>query len=114
MRISDWSSDVCSSDLSHRFFSTRVGLCRRPEERGARRGDRGDDQARPDRPCLAHLPLGLRLRQFVRGAFHVSSEERRVGKECVCTSRYWWARIYNKKTNTNNIKKQRVQLMIII
>src|SRR3546814_6922490 len=26
MRISDWSSDVCSSDLLFRFFSTFAGL----------------------------------------------------------------------------------------
>src|SRR3546814_20902404 len=29
-----------------------------------------------------------------------SSEERRVGKECVGTFRFWWS-TYNKKTNNN-------------
>src|SRR3546814_2162786 len=28
MRISDWSSDVCSSDLSAPFANQRTGLCR--------------------------------------------------------------------------------------
>src|SRR3546814_7167854 len=30
MRISDWSSDVCSSDLHHRTAPGVRGLCRRP------------------------------------------------------------------------------------
>src|SRR3546814_12239469 len=29
------------------------------------------------------------------------SEERREGKECVSTCRYWWSPQYHKKTSTN-------------
>src|SRR3546814_3335033 len=64
MRISDWSSDVCSSDL------------REDRPRGETGGSR--DSARGQR-----LP-GRRPR-FSR------SEERRVGKECVRTCRSRWS-----------------------
>src|SRR3546814_10441934 len=81
IRISDWSSDVCSSDLDarHGAVSKRlpdgcVGGCRLPAD--------GVALAAPGRPAdaarrLAAMAVGLRLR----------SEERRVGKECVRTCR---------------------------
>src|SRR3546814_2128554 len=45
MRISDWSSDVCSSDLS--LFPTRGGRCRRAV------GERDDEPV----PVERHRPL---------------------------------------------------------
>src|SRR3546814_10586185 len=69
MRISDWSSDVCSSDLD----------CEQ---------DQQDDRDRPDRdPQLPRAPSkpGGRPRRPCR------SEERRVGKECVSTCRSRWS-----------------------
>src|SRR3546814_9177981 len=69
MRISDWSSDVCSSDLLH-----GVGHVQ-PEDFLACREDR----------LLAHAALGLGL------AVQRRSEERRVGKECVSTCRSRWS-----------------------
>src|SRR3546814_3944987 len=62
MRISDWSSDVCSSDLRHR---------------GADRGGAGRALFRPRH----RLPAGAGRRPQAR------SEERRGGKECVSTCR---------------------------
>src|SRR3546814_18707650 len=83
MRISDWSSDVCSSDL--------------PEERPAREGRRFD--RRPgglDRPSRPH-PEPQRPPRGGR------SEERRVGRECVSTCRSRWAQYHSKKKhNTYN------------
>src|SRR3546814_3681127 len=79
MRISDWSSDVCSSDLRpHRRgggCEGAVGLRGRGRHAGpgGRRADRGN--------CPA--PLGAAA---VR-----RSAERRVGKECVCTCSSRWA-----------------------
>src|SRR3546814_2334017 len=72
MRISDWSSDVCSSDLcrcsqDRRPSPPRLALAR-PAKPAAR------EQA-ADRPAQA----GSR------------SEERRVGKECVSTCRSRWS-----------------------
>src|SRR3546814_2726308 len=70
MRISDWSSDVCSSDLpqpGQRVIELAVEIVRRRPQRGG-----VDRQHRPSEP-------GHR------------SEERRVGKECVSTCRYRWS-----------------------
>src|SRR3546814_3187980 len=66
MRISDWSSDVCSSDLDQR-----------------RQGFGYDDFRR----------RGWRHQQLIEGSqFALTrSEERRVGKECVSTCRSRWS-----------------------
>src|SRR3546814_5269223 len=75
MRISDWSSDVCSSDLDLRGQARRSFLARAEPEFG-----RADD-ARRD----------LLLPDFGNAARHGRSEERRVGKECVSTCRSRWS-----------------------
>src|SRR3546814_4023933 len=67
MRISDWSSDVCSSDLPRDLVAD-----------AARRLDPALVPA-PDQP-LAPLPAD-EIVERGRGR----SEERRVGKECVST-----------------------------
>src|SRR3546814_16862760 len=96
MRISDWSSDVCSSDL----VPLRKGLEQRPGRLVV--GGDGSGQAldrlkggaiyeRVEHPAAE--PEAARLggngnlpdEQFVR------SEERRVGKECVSTCRSRWS-----------------------
>src|SRR3546814_19970996 len=78
MRISDWSSDVCSSDLlpswpnsllphAHRLSSVfRIRLCLPPSATSRTR-----------------------------------SAERRVGKECVSTCSYRWSPYHEKKKNCN-------------
>src|SRR3546814_1989228 len=84
MRISDWSSDVCSSDL-------QVVADRREAEaqvirrhRIARCLDDRRHRARLGRPeALAKLALDI--------AEPERSEERRVGKECVSTCRSRWS-----------------------
>src|SRR3546814_2656897 len=82
MRISDWSSDVCSSDL-------------RPVRAGQRReiGVLGVGQALVAE--LLHLVRGEDRR---RGGVPVRvagrSEERRVGKECVSTCRSRWSQYH--------------------
>src|SRR3546814_10464292 len=67
MRISDWSSDVCSSDLA--MFGSL-------EKRVAK--------------AVAALPLES-LASTVAGAGIARSEERRVGKACVSTCRSRWS-----------------------
>src|SRR3546814_16309175 len=87
MRISDWSSDVCSSDLrSYRQWAplrpdhgvlrlgTPCGLCRKPKSRAQRA------RLYCDRCGYGADQLGGGLR----------SEERRVGKACVSTCRFRW------------------------
>src|SRR3546814_3703486 len=71
LRISDWSSDVCSSDLAGLAVPIRLPGCPCHTEGIA------DARATFCGPCLR--------RHAVR------SEERRVGKECVSTCRSRWS-----------------------
>src|SRR3546814_15769367 len=94
MRISDWSSDVCSSDLL--------------------------DPAEAVEALELGQPLDLvRFAAHVRAEHlpHARSEERRVGKECVSTCRSRWSPYHYKKkykqftqktliTNIEPVKKQ--------
>src|SRR3546814_14752526 len=92
MRISDWSSDVCSSDLGAR------GGDQETLELGKVHGGRGGAALDPDDE-VQHRQDGLRDADGVlhRGAVErlpqqvLMSEGRRVGKECVstCRSRWW-------------------------
>src|SRR3546814_10850907 len=84
MRISDWSSDVCSSIYS---VGRRVGgkLARRRQAVG---------EIAPGRPERAVQRL------FVE---RIRSEARRVGKECVSKCRSRWSPYhYKKKNNTTS------------
>src|SRR3546814_18228250 len=84
MRISDWSSDVCSSDLRKpRHESFEIALLVR-------------------RKIAGHISCGLPLCERA-AADHVAadgSEVRRVGKECVSTCRSRWSP-YHEKINTS-------------
>src|SRR3546814_19674587 len=92
MRISDWSSDVCSSDLC--WTGTVDGLDVALSGRWA------------EWDCRIHRLAALALEQDgFRGAVAdaVRSEERRVGKECVSTCRSRWSPYhYKKKTRLND------------
>src|SRR3546814_5824506 len=70
MRISDWSSDVCSSDLCHGIHASAAGPAG-----GAGAAVAGGHRASPELDCGSGC----------RGPYR--SEERRVGKECVSTCR---------------------------
>src|SRR3546814_1287709 len=82
MRISDWSSDVCSSDLDQsgppRIDAEGRGAL---QGRALRRGRRCVFGRTPRWPRRLDLVYGLRRMAVPR------SEERRVGKECVSTCR---------------------------
>src|SRR3546814_7031658 len=74
MRISDWSSDVCSSDLGDPVFQRLLGDAKGVfDPRVARADDR-------DVAVLEILWI-----------VDLRSEERRVGKECVSTCRSRWS-----------------------
>src|SRR3546814_7786899 len=75
MRISDWSSDVCSSDL--RGHAQPVGQIGTDPERIL--GRRHVVRRTTLENCPAEQPFGTR------------SEERRVGKQCVSTCRSRWS-----------------------
>src|SRR3546814_2861462 len=72
MRISDWSSDVCSSDLVE-VRDVRAPLA----------GSGDADQGVHVGAVGVHLPAVL--------VHDLRSEERRVGKECVSTCRSRWS-----------------------
>src|SRR3546814_15181061 len=97
MRISDWSSDVCSSDLDDRGRAVGHG---QPQHAQAVRSGRHAVQLRHrgqlrrhGEEMVAHR-LGAVQRQLGR------SEERRVGTACVskCISR--WSPYHTTKTQT--------------
>src|SRR3546814_5810361 len=75
MRISDWSSDVCSSDLGRKDFGGAGG--RMGHGLSMRRGRRIDGRGPGAGRAAGERPDGIAGR----------SEERRVGKECVSTCR---------------------------
>src|SRR3546814_19636442 len=94
MRISDWSSDVCSSDLG-RWASAQRHLHRAAEaERqpllyylGAARA--ANEQGLYEQ-CDSLLERALERQPQAELAI-ARSEERRVGKECVSTCRSRWS-----------------------
>src|SRR3546814_17479412 len=98
MRISDWSSDVCSSDLnttlcfgvfkgdiSHEV-SQQVGFARVISDL-ATYAYLCDVFILPEYPKLG---LSKWLMDIITNHSD-RSEERRVGKECVSTCRSWWS-----------------------
>src|SRR3546814_7084296 len=82
LRISDWSSDVCSSDLvGHDPFAVaavEIGV----------HADLARSAQREKKQLLARSCHIIGFRR---------SEERRVGKECVSTCRYRWSPYHSKK-----------------
>src|SRR3546814_19122986 len=97
MRISDWSSDVCSSDLEAKL-KHRPPIRLDPQRRDAASGR---DLVRPSsRGIHDNRRAHLLFAQF--GPPSVRSEERRVGKECVSTCRSRWSPYHKKKTKTHN------------
>src|SRR3546814_15510954 len=96
MRISDWSSDVCSSDLADDLRHLRqddTKLLDHAPGLGASRTISTEDRC-PQRPPVALTPSPSR-RRWLRGRAipprAKRSEERRVGKECVSTCRSRWS-----------------------
>src|SRR3546814_12386868 len=99
MRISDWSSDVCSSDLMARLREMLAAAERPFIILG---GGGWDAQAVADIRVFVEandLPVGCSFRcQDLFDNRHAnyagdvgSTEERRVGRECVSTCRSRWS-----------------------
>src|SRR3546814_14167732 len=95
MRISDWSSDVCSSDL---FDQTLLREALANEHQLALKGTVSEADYRAIQALESRLPaLSAGLLNWPRTlpdgewiARPERSEERRVGKECVSTCRSRW------------------------
>src|SRR3546814_6929713 len=98
MRISDWSSDVCSSDLRARA-GAHLRRCRGYQRCRDRRRSRG--AARNGAAAMARRPAADQQGGALLGLHR--SEERRVGKECVSTCRSRWSPYTEKKNNPDII-----------
>src|SRR3546814_19514279 len=115
MRISDWSSDVCSSDLGRAQLRLVVGGVARVEGHGhphhRHRGAAGEDDG----------DAVFELRMLDRGEFQIlhrlyarfgalgrrrRSEERRVGKAWVSTFRSRRSPDHDKKNTKKKLQKQ--------
>src|SRR3546814_15237991 len=97
MRISDWSSDVCSSDLITSLEPDLAMPTIYPPyviERSSR-GERTYDifsRLLMDRIIFLGTPINDDVANLVIAPLlFLSSEERRVGKECVSTCRSRWS-----------------------
>src|SRR3546814_11912932 len=113
MRISDWSSDVCSSDLrisptaiSRRSRRTRIGLTKpntrliSPQKRKSCWHEpvlKNSPRTRPDQCGTGPLRLDV-----------ARSEERRVGKECVSTCSSRWSPYHYTKKNIENTQTHHI------
>src|SRR3546814_18899569 len=112
MRISDWSSDVCSSDDYDRglisagggvFSRSQKSIPLSPEVKLLL--DIPDDELKPTQLISAILkaPADLLwfggIGPFVKAAAEHRSDERRVGKECVSTCRSRWSPDHYNKNN---------------
>src|SRR3546814_12415584 len=106
MRISDWSSDVCSSDLL---------VVRRLQRGKAGRGDviwlrhgRSGDQHSALAAALCIGVPGTAQRSAASDAVAPRarrSEARRVGKECVSTGRSRWSPHHVKNNTADSINQ---------
>src|SRR3546814_16589955 len=113
MRISDWSSDVCSSDLAPEYCAA---VHQQPcgGSRGGRAGRRAlcggfaaidvafrcplpETALGHDRGCGSQN-AGAFMEPTIWHSPRQSSAERRVGKECVSTVRSRWSPYHSKKT----------------
>src|SRR3546814_20004850 len=99
MRISDWSSDVCSSDLQI-VHCVIIGVYVNVNLDPLPQGERGNLQAARTYATIffAASPRSLaatigrpELARMSLPCWPYSSEESRVGNECVSTSRSRWS-----------------------
>src|SRR3546814_20459892 len=104
MRISDWSSDVCSSDLAVSHSVEAINALRTTTESheriavvelfGRRSGETAllaGFLAQVDRTVIAEVTADPDVLLPLLVADRKRSEERRVGKACVGTGRSrWW------------------------
>src|SRR3546814_11594405 len=112
MRISDWSSDVCSSDLPlcryrHNSHATgHVDRLARPSLISTKRKDYAREELVAELgAAFVSATIGIKLHDREDHAAYLASwlqalskdkrsEERRVGKECVSKCRFRWSRYH--------------------
>src|SRR3546814_20032390 len=98
MRISDWSSDVCSSDLTETTAKQNLLDLDRAELEDFFADTLGEKRYRAHQVMkwihhryVTDFNEMTDLGKVLRAKLEARSEERRVGKECVSTCRYRWS-----------------------
>src|SRR3546814_11462819 len=117
MRISDWSSDVCSSDLAVDAAAVEMHLVAVPAVLEAEFVGQLPGHVFHPLACLGEREgmLVLDVDAGHGGLREWRSEERRVGKECVSTCRSRWSTDqYKKKTKMIDITTQQIYTLIDI
>src|SRR3546814_13208403 len=96
MRISDWSSDVCSSDLLAHFHLDQLEQLGVVDMSALFRNTTmyGTPTWRDSRMCSRVCGIGPSAAEHTRIA--PRSEGSRVGKECVSTCRSRWSLYHSK------------------
>src|SRR3546814_14732662 len=113
MRISDWSSDVCSSDLGgEQRREGEIGIevaaadaALDADRLGALAAEAEAGGAVVEAPDRLGRREGAGLEALV-GVDVGRSEERRVGKECVSTCRSRWSTYHKKNKRKNNDERK--------
>src|SRR3546814_17047294 len=99
MRISDWSSDVCSSDLR---AGEEDALTLPARQRRAHVADEAVITHRQPRDIIVHAGQAGAAQHLIEIELRIEerrSEERSVGKECVSTCQSRWSPYHSKKKN---------------
>src|SRR3546814_13666591 len=110
MRISDWSSDVCSSDLFiDPLYADDTGLSAHAV---SVKLTSSSMLVSPETTGYRHMTIHPYPRRLVQSKVFsdgtpwmlrpIRSEERRVGKECVSTCRSRWSPYHSKKKKKSN------------
>src|SRR3546814_16929694 len=113
MRMSYWSSDVCSSDLISTFallkLEIKLILLLIPSANNRNRisivatfATLEQFRLKPKHCCVLNLDELSKYNRLVI-LFSLRSEERRVGKECVSTCRSRWSASHYKKKKRHMI-----------
>src|SRR3546814_17381429 len=103
MRISDWSSDVCSADLFAELHTAGFAVPHWPAEWGggmsvAEQIVLYSELAAHDAPRLVLAFVGIHhAASPLLAAGTERAEERRAGKECVSTCRSRWSPVLSKQ-----------------
>src|SRR3546814_1687096 len=93
MRISDWSSDVCSSDLTDKITTVRNGRAHMVQLGATIHSVLSMYEKQVEAGQIDGAQAQSLARAWI-DQLHISeqsSEERRVGKECVSTCRSRWS-----------------------
>src|SRR3546814_13182587 len=107
MRISDWSSDVCASDLQSPICSSGPSRSLISHSCASTTDGAIASELPHMQPLIRRKPSCCAACASSSAVVRPRSVERRVGKECVSTCRSrWLTYTYNKKVDWNSTKNK--------